>query len=151
MQRVQSMQIDGSNLLEGAGGSIKQEKFDFGILSAGAHKRIQETEKLSKGEKTTEVTYLKPQQENTSGTMEDVMEQAGNIDAELMKNKMVVASNTTTTTDCRQAEQDGFSLTQTDMQTVVTAIDKIKIELAKAGVDVSYFGDRFHILIRIIM
>ncbi len=142
MQRVQSMQIDGSNLLEGAGGSIKQEKFDFGILSAGAHKRIQETEKLSKGEKTTEVTYLKPQQENTSGTMEDVMEQAGNIDAELMKNKMVVASNTTTTTDCRQAEQDGFSLTQTDMQTVVTAIDKIKIELAKAGVDVSYFGDR---------
>lgn len=141
MQTVHSMQIDGSNILEGAGGSIKQEKFDFGTLSAGAQKRIQETEKLSKGEKTTEVTYLKPQQENTSGTMEDVMEQASNIDAGLMKNKMVVASNTTTTTDCRQAEQDGFSLTQTDVQTVVTAIDKIKIELAKAGVDVSYFGD----------
>ena len=63
------------------------------------------------------------------------------MDAAMMKNQMVVASNTTTTTDCKKMEQDGFSLPQMDTETIVTVTDKIKIELAKAGVDISYFGD----------
>ena len=140
MQSVQSIHIEGAGLIDGIGSNTKSDGFDFGTVSFGADK-TQETEKLSKGEKTTEVTYQKPQQDNQAGTMEDVMQQAGNMDAAMMKNQMVVASNTTTTTDCKKMEQDGFSLPQMDTETIVTVTDKIKIELAKAGVDISYFGD----------
>lgn len=140
MQRVQNIQIDGAGLLDGTGSSVRQESFDFGTVSAGTQK-AHETEKLSKGEKQSEVIYQKPQQEKKAGTAEDVMQQAGNINTESMKNQMVVASNTTTAADCRQVEEEGFSLQQTDIRTVVTVTDKIKMELAKAGVDISYFGD----------
>jgi len=141
MQGVQN--IDGSNLLDGivaAAGNGRQEKFDFGFVSAGTD-QPNETEKLTRGEKTAEVTYQKPQQDNKAGTMEDVMQQAENMDAAVMKNQMVVASNTTTPTDCKKMEEEGFSLQQTQAHTVVTVTDKIKMELAKAGVDISYFGD----------
>ncbi len=142
MQGVQSIHIDGSSLLEldGIGANTKSNDFDFGTVSFGSDK-IQETEKLSKGEKTTDVTYQKPQQENKSGSVEDVMQQAENMDAAMMKNQMVVASNTTTTTDCKKMEEDGFSLPQMNTETIITVTDKIKMELAKAGVDISYFGD----------
>ncbi len=142
MQRVQSIQIDGAGLLDGIGigSGSKQESFDFGSVSAGNGK-IHETERLSKGEKTADVTYQKPQQENKFGTAEDVMQQAEAMNTTQMKDKMVVASNTTTTTDCRKVEEEGFSLQQTDVRTIVTVTDKIKMELAKAGVDISYFGD----------
>lgn len=140
MQRVQNMQIDGANLLEGIGSNARQESFDFGTVSSGTGK-VAETEKLSKGEKTAEVIYQKPQQDKKAGTVQDVMEQASNMDTASMKDQMVVASNTTTATDCRKMEEEGFSLQQTDVKTVVTVTDKIKMELAKAGVDISYFGD----------
>ena len=90
MQSVQSIHIEGAGLIDGIGSNTKSDGFDFGTVSFGADK-TQETEKLSKGEKTTEVTYQKPQQDNQAGTMEDVMQQAGNMDAAMMKNQMVVA------------------------------------------------------------
>lgn len=135
--------IDGSNLIDGisrAAGNGRQDNFDLGFISAGTEK-AQETEKLTRAEKTAQVTYQRPQQENKAGNMEDVMQQAENIDAELMKRQMVVASNTTTATDCEKMEEEGFSLDRTEAKTVVTVTDKIKMELAKAGVDISYFGD----------
>ena len=141
MQGVQSIQIDGAGLLEGVGGNTRQDDMDFGSVSAGTQK-VHQTETLTKGEHTSQVTYQKPQ-EQKAGTAEDVMQQAENIDATVMKNQMVVAANTTTTTDCKKMEDDGFSLQQTEAKTVVTVTDKIKIELAKAGVDISYFGDSF--------
>lgn len=140
MQGVHNIQIDGANLLDGVGNSTRQEGFDFGTVSTGTEK-MHETERLSKGEKTTEVIYQKPQQEKQAGTAQDVMQQAENMDTASMKDRMVVASNTTTTADCRRMEEEGFSLQQTEIGTVVTVTDKIKMELAKAGVDISYFGD----------
>lgn len=145
MQNMQNMQIDGSHLLadimepDRNAGSSRANGL-AGPVSAGAGKN-QEAEKLSKGGRPAEVTYQKPQKEKKAGTADDVMQQADYIDAGLMKDKMVVASNTTTTSDCRKVEQEGFSLQQTDVQTIVTVTDKIKMQLAKAGVDISYFGD----------
>ena len=139
MQRVQNIQIDGAGLLDGIGGSARQESFDFGSISTGTEK-VYETEKLTKGEKTAEVIYQKPQKESKAGTASDVMQQADKMDTASMKDQMVVASNTTTAADCKKVEEEGFSLQQTDIRTVVTVTDKIKMELAKAGVDVSSFG-----------
>ncbi|MCI8449577.1 MAG: hypothetical protein HFH30_14610, partial [Eubacterium sp.] len=55
MQSVQSIHIEGAGLIDGIGSNTKSDGFDFGTVSFGADK-TQETEKLSKGEKTTEVT-----------------------------------------------------------------------------------------------
>ncbi len=140
MQGVQNIQIDGAKLLEGTGGKAKQDFSDIGAVSTGVS-RSEETEKLTKGERTAEVTYQKPQKEEQGGTSADVMGQAENMDSALMKKKMVVAANTTTPTDCAKMKEEGFSLQQTDAKTIVTVTDKIKMELAKAGVDISYFGD----------
>lgn len=140
MQGVQNIQIDGAALLEGIGGNAKQDGMDLGSVSAGTQK-VQQTETLTKGEHAAQVTYQKPQ-EQKAGTAEDVKQQAENMDAAAMKNQMVVAANTTTAADCKKMDEEGFSLQQTEARTVVTVTDKIKMELAKAGVDISYFGDQ---------
>lgn len=49
--------------------------------------------------------------------------------------------NTMTSSDYEEAMEDGFSAQKDDVKKIVTEMDKIKIELAKAGADISYFGD----------
>lgn len=39
-------------------------------------------------------------------------------------------------------EENGFSINETDSHTIITVTDKIKAVLAKAGVDISIYGDR---------
>ena len=63
------------------------------------------------------------------------------LDAEERKNQMAVLSNTTSPEDYAKMQEDGFSLDDTTTNTIVTETDKIKAQLAKAGVDISFFGD----------
>lgn len=141
--------LDGADLLEGpkkAGSELKQAAVSTGAQEQAGRTqagKTQGTENWSKSEKTTGdfSVYKKPEQEKKGGTIEDVMQQADNMDAAQMSKKMAVAANTTTKTDCKQIEEDGFSLDRTDVKTIVTVTDKIKMQLAKAGVDISYFGD----------
>lgn len=93
-----------------------------------------------KDKKTTQVTYGNPAEEG-KGTIADVMAQAGALDATLIKNEMLFAGNSATTKDCVGIGKDGFSLGGTDVETIVTETDKMKMQLAKAGVDVSCMGD----------
>lgn len=86
------------------------------------------------------MTYGNPAEEG-KGTIADVMAQAGALDATLMKNEMLFAGNSATTKDCVGIGKDGFSLGGTDVETIVTETDKMKMQLAKAGVDVSCMGD----------
>lgn len=141
--------LDGADLLEApkkAGSELKQAAVSTGAQEQAGRTqagKTQGTENWSKSEKTTGEfsVYKKPEQEKKGGTIEDVMQQADNMDAAQMSKKMAVAANTTTKTDCKQIEEDGFSLDRTDVKTIVTVTDKIKMQLAKAGVDISYFGD----------
>lgn len=73
--------------------------------------------------------------------LEEIREQASNLDATQMKNEMLFASDHTTGKDAKTMEEDGFSLTDTEIPTVVTETDKMKMRLAKSGEDISYFGD----------
>ena len=84
-------------------------------------------------------TYGKPEKEEN--TLEEIREQASNLDATQMKNEMLFASDHTTGKDAKTMEEDGFSLTDTEIPTVVTETDKMKMRLAKSGEDISYFGD----------
>lgn len=88
---------------------------------------------------TQTVTYRKPEQEQ-GATAQDIMDNASTLDAVQMKNEMVVGANTSTPESAQVMEEDGFSLRDTDIHTVVTETDKIRMQLAKAGKDTSYFS-----------
>lgn len=88
---------------------------------------------------TQTVTYAKPEQEqNTS--FSEIKNCAAAKDAVQMKNEMIVGANTSTPESGRALEEDGFSLPDTDIHTVVTETDKIQMQLAKAGADTGYFS-----------
>jgi hypothetical protein len=115
-----------------------------GIIDGKSHTE-EKTEKSSEifaGSvlKTATVTYGKPQSEQ-GATIEDIQNSAETKDAVQMKNEMVVGANTSTPESVSALKEDGFSLEDTDIHTVVTETDKIQMQLAKAGVDTSYFGD----------
>ncbi len=73
--------------------------------------------------------------------LDEIRQEAENMEAQLLQKKMQVVANTATPADCGEMEEDGYSLNDTEVETVVTEMDKIKMELAKAGVDISVFGD----------
>lgn len=88
---------------------------------------------------TKSVTYTKPEQEEEASVFDEIQNEAAGKDAVLMKNEMVVGANKTTPEQVEELEEDGFSLPDTDIKTIVTETDKIQAQLAKAGKDTSYF------------
>ena len=88
---------------------------------------------------THTVTYAKPGPEQGTA-FEDIRSSAASKDAVQMKNEMIVGANTSTPESVRAMEEDGFSLPDTDIHSVVTETDKIQMQLAKAGKDTSYFS-----------
>ena len=75
------------------------------------------------------------------GAIEELEEKmGGQMDATFRKNQMAVLSNTMTPEDYKKAQEEGFSIHSTSSGTIVTVTDKIKAQLAKAGVDVSNMG-----------
>ena len=87
-----------------------------------------------------EVTYLNPAKEEKK-TVIDEVEQAGAMDAGERKAQMAVLAETTSPEDYKKMQEDGFSLDDTASNKIVNETDKIKAQLAKAGVDISKFGD----------
>lgn len=85
-------------------------------------------------------TYLDPTKEEKKSVIEEV-EEASQMDATARKNQMAVLSHTTSAEDYEKMQEEGFSLDATASNTIVTVTDKIKAELAKAGKDISCFGD----------
>ena len=67
--------------------------------------------------------------------------QADAVDPQAMHDEMAVLANTTTEEDYEKMEEDGYSVNDTEIPEIVTEMDKIKIQLAKAGVDIRIFGD----------
>lgn len=110
--------------------------------TAAAEKDVQvfRIEQSRKADHMLQPTYGKPEQEGAT-TLEEIRQQAGDLDAVQKKNEMLFAADHTSEKDADQIEKDGYSLTDSDIHTVVTETDKIKLMLAKAGEDISCFGD----------
>ena len=85
-------------------------------------------------------TYGNPLKEDEDTVVEE-LQKKDDLTADDRKNEMAVLSNTVSADDLQQMQKDGFSVNNTDSHTVVTVTDKIKAELAKAGVDISAYGD----------
>lgn len=94
----------------------------------------------SKSVNMKDATYLKPGTEEKKTAAEELEEDSA-IAATERKNQMTVLSNTTSKEDYAKMQEEGFSLDTTTTNTIVTVTDKIKAQLAKAGVDISCFGD----------
>ena len=87
----------------------------------------------------SDTVYSKPS--NSNKTVADELMQDGATDRENKRNQMIVISNTTSAEDYKRISEDGFSYDEMTGNTIVTETDKIKAVLAKAGVDVSIYGD----------
>ena len=85
-------------------------------------------------------TYLNPALEKRDNLAEE-MESGLALDAASRKNQMAVLSHTTSEEDYAKMQEEGFSLEETTSNTIVTVTDKIKLQVAKGGGDISCFGD----------
>ena len=73
--------------------------------------------------------------------LDQISQEAENMELQVMQEKMQAVSNALSEGDCEKLEEDGYTVNGSDVDTIVTEMDKIKMELAKAGVDISVFGD----------
>lgn len=85
-------------------------------------------------------TYLNPALSEKK-ELEEELESGTALDATARKNQMAVLSHTTSEEDYAKMQEEGFSLDTTNGNTIVTVTDKIKMQIAKSGGDISCFGD----------
>ncbi len=133
------MRVDLGNLTEVTQKSTSVQSRGGGTVLI-ENSTTREVDKTGKSYQVKNVTYEKPLAEEEQNIL-DVAEQSQNMDPQAMKNEMVVLSNTTTEEDYEKMEEDGFNVKDEEIPVIVTEMDKIKIQLAKAGVDISVFGD----------
>lgn len=84
----------------------------------------------------SDTIYAKPQnkKDDDKKSVVDSLGEDSSMTSENRRNEMVVVANTTTIDDYKAAKDDGYDV-------IVTETDKIKAVLAKAGVDISIYGD----------
>ena len=94
---------------------------------------------LSNSVDMSDTIYARPQAKNEARN-KDGTDMAENLlndmnqTSENRRNDMIVTASTTTSDDYKAAKDDGYDV-------IVTETDKIKAVLAKAGVDISIYGD----------
>lgn len=140
------MQIDQTNISAGAG--VANFIHEGGPVLSGTGTEEDFSKKLDAMEVNasgsiffSDATYLRPEQEQEKKTAADMLESENGQSAEARQNQMAVLANTTTTEDLAKMQEDGYSLSDMDSRTIITVTDKIKAQLAKAGVDISIYGD----------
>ncbi len=74
-------------------------------------------------------------------TIEDVMQDAGQMDVAVQKNYMAVMSNTMSDEDFAKLQEEGYRPGDTEIETVVTIVDEIKAALVKGGKNISGYTD----------
>ena len=84
--------------------------------------------------------YQKPAGKEEESVV-DQLDTQMDMSAANRKNQMIVVSNTASPQDLEEMSKGGFSGLDMDSHTILTVTDKIKAVLAKAGVDISIYGD----------
>lgn len=74
-------------------------------------------------------------------TAEEIMQQAANSNAQSKQDFMIVMSSCVSGEDLQKMQEEGFTPGSTDVETYVTIVDRIKVTLAKAGVEVAGYND----------
>ena len=79
--------------------------------------------------------------EDQAKTIEDVMQDAGQIDVATQKDYMVVMSNVMSDEDFAKLQEEGYHPGNTEIETVVTIVDEIKAALVKGGSNIAGYTD----------
>ena len=74
-------------------------------------------------------------------TADEIMQQAANTDVSVQKDFMIVMSNCVSGEDLQKMQEEGFNPAKVDVETYVNIVDKIKVTLAQAGVEVTGYND----------
>lgn len=74
-------------------------------------------------------------------TAEEIMQQAGNLDVQTQRDFMIVMSSCVSEEDMRRMQEEGFRPGSMDVETYVSIVDRIKVTLAKAGVEIAGYND----------
>lgn len=74
-------------------------------------------------------------------TAADIMQQAANTDVSVQKDFMIVMSSCVSGEDLQKMQEEGFNPCSMDVETYVNIVDRIKITLAQAGVEVAGYND----------
>jgi len=74
-------------------------------------------------------------------TAEELIRQIGQEDVDARRNYMAVMSNSMSDEDFAKLQKEGFHPGSTDIETVVTIVDKIKVALAKGGTEIAGYTD----------
>lgn len=112
----------------------------------------QDTGKADHAQKAKEVSYGNTSRGVKSATVEKTFfsweselerlsQAASGIDVEAIHQQMAILGNTLSAEDFESLGKEGYTLSDTQVETIVTVMDKIKMELAKGGMDISIFGD----------
>lgn len=147
------MQVDQTNLWENVTRNVNQDNSSKAIAAYQANmpkengifgaqqEHFDRTVGISEKGSIDMATYPNPAKQEGKETVAEQFDKEGENSAANRRNEMAVIANTTSTEDLKKMEEDGFSLSETDSRTIITVTDKIKAVLAKAGVDISGYGD----------
>ena len=145
------MQVEQKNLWDNVTRSLSDDAAAKGIAAYQANaaeyskstviqqERFEKTVGVSDRGTIDMATYEKP---GTNRTTSQEIDQHKEKTADDRKNEIAVLANTTSAADYKAMEENGFSVNDTDSYTIITVTDKIKAVLAKAGVDISIYGDQ---------
>ncbi|MEY8391190.1 DUF6240 domain-containing protein [Lachnospiraceae bacterium 45-W7] len=134
------MRVDNSNLAEITNSTNRVEvKGNVSVLTE--EETVRKTEQDTGRVVSVQQTTVDKPFFSGDSQLEQIRQEAEQMEAQLLQDKMQVVSNTVTAADCGKMEEEGYSVSGSDVDTIITVTDKIKMELAKAGVDISVFGD----------
>lgn len=74
-------------------------------------------------------------------TAEEISMQASGMDMDVQKMYMAVMSNSMSQDEFNEMLEEGYNVTDMDIETMVTILDQIKVAVAKGGGDISGFTD----------
>lgn len=129
-----------SNILEAIQQNLETDNKAGGVRAKTKSSVVYTESKEQATVSLKDTTYLNPAKEEKKSVAEEI-EESTEMDARDRKNQMAVLSHTTSEEDYAKMQEEGFSLDSTEGHTIVTVTDKIKLQLAKAGKDISCFGD----------
>lgn len=130
---------------------------DMNIQRGGAekpHTSVRDTEKKAdtagaccidiggQDRKTPAGTYKKREMTAEKFSAEEISMQADQMDMDVQKMYMAVMSNSMSEEDFHKMLKDGYSVSDTDIETMVTILDQIKVAVAKGGTKIDGYTDK---------
>ena len=119
-----NIRVDNSNIAEVARTNTKVEikgNVDVSVQETTTHQVDKDSGEVRPIQQTkVEVPHIAGESQ-----LDEIRQEAENMEAQLLQKKMQVVANTATPSDCGAMEEDGYSLNNSEVETVVTEMDKI--------------------------